>query len=122
MFFGLDVEKLVVLGLLAAVILGPEKLPGIARSAAHFLARARGWAQEAKARVKEEIGDDATELEWRALDPRQYDPRRIIRQALLEEPAVSEPTVRSAVRQPDLKPDPKPDLEPARDRVEGDAS
>lgn len=100
MFFGLDFEKILILAVIAAMVLGPEKLPSLARSAARFVARARLWAQEAKARVKEELGDEATELEWRALDPRQYDPRRIIRQALLEEP-----TTGPAVRRPQPGPE-----------------
>ncbi len=100
MFFGLDFEKILILAVIAAMVLGPEKLPSLARSAARFVARARVWAQEAKVRVKEELGDEATELEWRALDPRQYDPRRIIRQALLEEP-----TTGPAVRRPQPGPE-----------------
>ena len=42
---------------------------------------------DAKDRVREEMGPDFDEEEWRKLDPRQYDPRRIIRDALLEPPA-----------------------------------
>ena len=41
---------------------------------------------DAKDRVREELGEDFDEEEWRRLDPRQYDPRRIIRDALLEPP------------------------------------
>lgn len=42
-------------------------------------------ATGAKDRMKEELGDDFDEIEWKKLDPRQYDPRRIIREALLED-------------------------------------
>lgn len=85
MFFGLDMEKLLLIGVFAAVILGPERLPGLARSLARLVARARGWTNDAKAKIKEEMGDDFDDVEWRKLDPRQYDPRRIVRAALLEE-------------------------------------
>jgi sec-independent protein translocase protein TatB len=39
---------------------------------------------DAKERVRDEMGVDLDDEEWRRLDPRQYDPRRIIRDALLE--------------------------------------
>ena len=85
MFFGLDVEKLLLIGLVAALLLGPERLPRYAEMLAKFTVRAREWLQGAKSRVKEEMGDDFDDVEWRKLDPRQYDPRRIIREALLED-------------------------------------
>ena len=47
--------------------------------------------ENAKTQLKEELGDEYEEVDWRKLDPRQYDPRRIIREALVEdvEPAPS---------------------------------
>lgn len=99
MFFGLDAEKLIVLAVIAAVVLGPEKLPRIAQQASRFVARAREWTTEAKSRVKEEMGDD---VDWSQLDPRQYDPRRIVRQALLDDASV--PRERDSTPPP-FKPD-----------------
>lgn len=86
MFFGLDIEKLLLIGVVAVMIVGPQRLPQLAQSFARFVVRARSWTNEAKVRVKEEMGDELDDIEWRKLDPRQYDPRRIIRQALLEAP------------------------------------
>lgn len=86
MFFGLDPEKLILIAVIAAVVIGPERLPRLAQQASRFVARARVWATAAKSRVKDEMGDD---VDWRQLDPRQYDPRRIVRQALLDESPVS---------------------------------
>jgi sec-independent protein translocase protein TatB len=48
-------------------------------------------ASGAKERMRDEMGDDFNDVDWRKLDPRQYDPRRIIRDALLDSPA---PTAR----------------------------
>lgn len=87
MFFGLDTEKLLLLGVIAALIIGPSRLPKVMAGFAQFVARAREWTKDAKGRIKDEMGDDFDDVDWRKLDPRQYDPRRIIRQALLEEPA-----------------------------------
>jgi len=83
------------------MVVGPEKLPALAQSFARFIARARSWVDGAKARVKEEMGDEFDDVEWRKLDPRQYDPRRIIREALLEDatpPASGSPTALPAAR------------------------
>ncbi|APZ34102.1 Sec-independent protein translocase TatB [Microbacterium aurum] len=94
MFFGLDWDKLVLILIVAALLVGPERLPRYAESLARLTVRAREWLSGAKTRVKEELGDDFDDVEWRKLDPRQYDPRRIIRDALLEDAPV--PTVQAA--------------------------
>lgn len=88
MSFGLDLEKILLIGLIAALLLGPERLPGYAASLARLTRRVREWLDGARTRVKEEMGDDFDDIEWRKLDPRQYDPRRIIREALIDEAPV----------------------------------
>ena len=87
MFFGLDMEKLLLIGVLAALLIGPERLPKAAETLGRLARQARDWTRGAKGRMKEEMGDDFDDIEWRKLDPRQYDPRRIIRDALLDDPA-----------------------------------
>ncbi|USQ77117.1 Sec-independent protein translocase TatB [Ornithinimicrobium cryptoxanthini] len=67
---------------LALVILGPDKLPGYAAKLAQFVRSARDMAEGAKVQIKEELGPGFEDVDWRALDPRQYDPRRIVREAL----------------------------------------
>ncbi|HEV7623787.1 MAG TPA: twin-arginine translocase TatA/TatE family subunit [Amnibacterium sp.] len=81
---GFGFEKLLVIGVIALFLIGPEKLPEYATRLARFVRTARRMIDDAKDRVKEEMGPDFDEEEWRRLDPRQYDPRRIIRDALLE--------------------------------------
>jgi sec-independent protein translocase protein TatB len=34
--------------------------------------------------MRDELGPDYDDVDWKKLDPRQYDPRRIIREALTE--------------------------------------
>ncbi len=94
MFFGLTIEKLLVIGVIAALIVGPERLPRYAETLAQFTTRARDYFRVAKTRVKEEMGEDFDAVDWRTLDPRQYDPRRIIKEALLDDAPV--PPVRTA--------------------------
>ena len=94
MFFGLTIEKLLLIGLVAALMVGPERLPRYAESLAGYTRRARDWVTTARPRVRDEMGEDFDDVDWRTLDPRQYDPRRIIREALLDDAPV--PTVRAA--------------------------
>jgi sec-independent protein translocase protein TatB len=99
MFFGLTIEKLLLIGVVAAFVVGPERLPRYAQALAQFTKQAREWLSTAKTRVRDEMGDDFEDLDWRSLDPRQYDPRRIIREALLDDapvPARVTPTVESS--------------------------
>ena len=83
--FGLTFEKLLIIGVIAAFIIGPDKLPLAAQKLRDLIHWARGAAGGAKERLREEMGDDFDDVDWRKLDPRQYDPRRIIRDALREE-------------------------------------
>lgn len=94
MFFGLTIEKLLLIAVIAAVLIGPERLPRYAEGLARWSSRAREFLRGARTRVKEEMGPEFDDVDWRKLDPRQYDPRRIIREALLDDAPV--PTVRAA--------------------------
>lgn len=84
--FGLSGEKLLILGLIAVFILGPDRLPHYAQQLAKLVKSIRRMADGAKDQLSNEIGE---ELDWKKLDPRQYDPRRIIREALSDEVAVA---------------------------------
>ena len=98
MSFGLTIEKLLLIGVIAIFLIGPDRLPAYSAQFARLVRSLRDMARGAKDRMKEELGPDFDELEWKKLDPRQYDPRRIIREALTEDdaPAAVEP-VRSSV-------------------------
>ena len=107
--FGLTFEKLLLVGVVAVLLIGPERLPHYSSLFAKFVRNIRDMANGAKERLKEEMGDDYDPDEWKKLDPRQYDPRRIIREALIEDaptnntgpaaaaplPAVTAPTARA---------------------------
>jgi sec-independent protein translocase protein TatB len=102
MFFGLSFEKVVIIVIIAAFLIGPEKLPQYAASLTRLARRVRQMADSAQDRVREEMGPEFEDLDWRKMDPRQYDPRRIIREALLEEsPVEATPSVPSQSAQRD---------------------
>jgi sec-independent protein translocase protein TatB len=84
---GLTFEKLLLIGLIAVLIIGPDRLPALAAQFARLIRSLRDMANGAKERMREEMGPDYDDVDWKKLDPRQYDPRRIIREALLEDEA-----------------------------------
>ncbi|MFB2584407.1 Sec-independent protein translocase TatB [Herbiconiux liukaitaii] len=85
--FGLTAEKLVVIAVLAAFLIGPERLPHYAEKLRDLVRAVRGFTESAKARVAEEVGPEFDDVDWKKLDPRQYDPRQIVRDALSDDPS-----------------------------------
>ncbi|MGW8482190.1 Sec-independent protein translocase subunit TatA/TatB [Microbacterium sp. NPDC055903] len=97
--FGLTIEKLFLVALVAAVIIGPHRLPAYAARLATMLRRLKDVAGEARKRAEEDSGVALVREDWSALDPRQYDPRRIIRDVWQSEDAAPEhPPVEPAGR------------------------
>jgi sec-independent protein translocase protein TatB len=94
--FGLTFDKLLIIAVIAVFLIGPDRLPGYAAQLARLVRTLRGFADGAKDRMREEMGPEFDEVDWKKLDPRQYDPRRIIREALLEEPATASATSAAA--------------------------
>lgn len=99
--FGLTFDKLVIIGIIALVLVGPDRMPAYAAKLAQLVRTVRDMANGAKSRLRDEMGPEFDDIDWRQLDPRQYDPRRIIRDALTEEPAAAAPaaTVTRAPRE-----------------------
>ncbi|MDQ1531408.1 MAG: sec-independent protein translocase protein TatB [Microbacteriaceae bacterium] len=84
----LSFEKLLVIGVIALFLIGPQRLPHYAAQLGKWVRLLRTMTDGAKERLRDEMGED---VDWEQLDPRRYDPRRIIRDALLEEPAAEQP-------------------------------
>lgn len=95
--FGLTFEKLLLIGVIAVFLLGPERLPYYAGQLGKFVRSLRDFANGAKDRMREEMGPEFDEVDWRKLDPRQYDPRRIIREALADADPFAEPAPKPVV-------------------------
>jgi sec-independent protein translocase protein TatB len=78
-------NELLVLLVLAAFLIGPERLPGYVEQVRRVARGLRDLAQGARDRVSAELGPEIGDVDWSQLDPRRYDPRRIVRDALLED-------------------------------------
>lgn len=82
--FDINGGELLVILLLAALVVGPERIPDYARTLRAAARRLRGFLRDTEASVRQEMGPDA---DLASLDPRRYDPRRIVREALAEDGA-----------------------------------
>ena len=80
--FGINGSEFIVLLVVAAVVLGPERLPQYAAQLGRLVRELRRMAQGASEQMREELGPEFDDIDWKKLDPRQYDPRRIVREAL----------------------------------------
>ena len=117
MVFGLTIEKLLVIAVIAAFLIGPERLPRYAEALARFTNRSREFLRGARSRVKDEMGPEFDEVDWRKLDPRQYDPRRIIREALIDDAPVK-PVAAGAAAMTAVAAPPAPEVTTAVDAVD----
>ena len=82
---GLTIDKILVILVIAMFVLGPQRLPIYAQKLGELVRNVKRMADGAKDRLRDEMGPEFDDVDWRQLDPRQYDPRRIIRDALLED-------------------------------------
>ena len=95
MLFDINGGEWLILLVVAALVIGPTRIPAYAEQLGKWVRQARVFLRDAKARVDEELGEEAKDVDWAALDPRRYDPRRIVRDALLDDPA---PVVRQVTK------------------------
>ena len=84
-FLGIGSWDFLVLIVLAAVLIGPDRMPEYLAKFRQFVRSARDMAEGAKTQLKEQMGPEFQDVDWRQYDPRQYDPRRIVRDALGED-------------------------------------
>ena len=82
--FDINGWEFIVLIVLGIVILGPERLPEYAAKLARLVKQLRAMADGARVQLREQLGPEFEDVNWRQYDPRQYDPRKIVRDALRE--------------------------------------
>lgn len=80
--FGLSFEKLFLVAIVAAVVIGPSRLPAYTRQLTEWLRSLKQLVETTKSQAEREWGGQLTRAEWEALDPRQFDPRRIVKEAM----------------------------------------
>lgn len=72
MFASLGWERLLLLAVLALIIFGPERLPGMAKEAAQGLRKLREIASGAQQQLTNELGPEFGDLDLQTLNPRTF--------------------------------------------------
>lgn len=70
--FDMGAPELLVLGILAIIVFGPDRLPGIARKAAKAISYVRQMAGTAQSQLKSELGPEFDDLDFRDLNPKTF--------------------------------------------------
>ncbi|MDP9888132.1 Sec-independent protein translocase TatB [Pseudarthrobacter enclensis] len=83
--FGINGPEFIVLLIIGVLVIGPQRLPEYTQKLANLVKEVRRMANGAREQIKEEVGIDIDDVDWKKYDPRQYDPRRIIKEALLDD-------------------------------------
>ncbi|SHH27212.1 sec-independent protein translocase protein TatB [Jatrophihabitans endophyticus] len=100
--FNLGPMELLVLAVVGIVVIGPEKLPGLARDAAAMLRTLRDVATGARQQLRDELGPEFADIDLRNLNPRtavrrmvfgddddvtRFDPRTMMRDVVFGDDA-----------------------------------
>ncbi|MDT0167726.1 Sec-independent protein translocase TatB [Pseudarthrobacter sp. BRE9] len=83
--FGINGPEFILLLIIGVLVIGPQRLPEYTQKLANLVKELRRMASGAREQIKEEVGIDIDDVDWKKYDPRQYDPRRIIKEALLDD-------------------------------------
>lgn len=75
--FGIEFDKLLLVGILVGVIVGPARLREWRRKLPQIVGRVHALYQQGRAEVTKDLDELAPD--WREYDPRQLHPRRILR-------------------------------------------
>lgn len=80
MLLDLNVTKLLVLGVVALIVFGPERLPAMAAQAGRALREMRKLLDGAKSELRENLGPEFSEFDITDLNPRHF-----VRKHLMDE-------------------------------------
>jgi sec-independent protein translocase protein TatB len=83
--FDINGSEFIILVVVAVLVIGPERMPEYAAKLAKLVRQLRAMADTAKDQLREQMGPEFDDVDWKQYDPRQYDPRRIVREALLQD-------------------------------------
>lgn len=68
--FNIGPMELMVLAVVGLIVLGPDRLPGLARDAARMIRTLRDLAQGARTQLRDELGPEFADVDLRNLNPR----------------------------------------------------
>lgn len=106
--FDVSFSELIVIGIVALVVIGPERLPKVARTAGLLLGRLQRYVNDVKADISREMQLD----ELKKLQAQMQESARSLENSIRSEVASVEQAVQSGVDTSTALPDAKP-VEPA---------
>jgi sec-independent protein translocase protein TatB len=68
--FNIGPMEIFVLAVVGMIVVGPDKLPGLAKDAARMLRTLRDMAQGARTQLRDELGPEFADVDLRNLNPR----------------------------------------------------
>jgi len=77
-FFDLSFTKLLVLGVIALVVFGPDRLPGLAAQAGRMLRELRRMAEGAKSELQDSLGPEFSQFDIADLNPKHFVRKHLI--------------------------------------------
>ena len=101
--FGIGFEKLFVLALLGAFLVGPDRLPKVAADAARFIQKMRSLGQQAAAELKDQLGPEFANLNTDELNPKKFILNNLDEISKSMDPIKSE--IKSVVEESKIDPD-----------------
>src|ERR1035437_703135 len=125
--FNIGPFELIVLVFVGLVVLGPERLPGIARDAARMLRTLRELSNGARTQLREELGPEFADIDLRSLNPRTaiqrallgddvdlnaLTPRPAIQRAFSGDEMTPPPAAGNAAGEAEIKPVSRPPVQP----------
>ena len=117
--FDIGFSELVVIGLVALIVLGPKRLPEVARAAGRWAARLRRFIDDTKREIDREI-KDADLAALKDVHREIVETRDLLSKSASElSPTFSEPVMPTAAAQATIasdSPAPKAPIKPARSR------
>jgi sec-independent protein translocase protein TatB len=67
-----DIPKLLVLGVIALIVFGPERLPSMAAQAGRALRELRKMAEGAKSELQENLGPEFSQFDLADINPKHF--------------------------------------------------
>jgi len=122
--FNIGPMELIVLAVVGLIVLGPDRLPGLAKDAARMIRSLRDMATGARTQLRDELGPEFADVDLRNLNPRtaisrallgddaeklqNFNPRTAIQRGIFgedeEQPALEQDSAPISMQKPAVAP------------------
>lgn len=103
--FGIGFTELLIILVIALLVVGPERLPGLARQLGHFVREIRKMYDQVREQARAEIGPEFDEFERNLREIRALDPRQQVRdfsRSMLDDLSADAPEIKQVMNAPKL--------------------